>query len=370
MLVAIAIYLKFTNGKYLENHNLSKYKDFFHAKIITNRNRTIIKDMTFIDDNISEDYSSFYRFTDQIIPQIDKYYRNENFYDCLLKYYIKKASLCDSKREFDEISNKIYKLFEEFETFKGAKLCGKINVFEDESDDEIKWHTKNFYKSLLDFYATKTHNIHKAFEIGEYVVWTLNMDMNPGFYSELAVTYINLISKYKDINGEELSLGKEQEYFQKIAELDEKINENSVFPPEDCDKINSFKNLYEDLIEFYHDREKFGIIITAFRDLLKDNKNTTCIINKAVNTYIAGRGKSNDHLDLDGIIENIGNDEKNYRKNYDKNIKEFYEKIALCYAHEGLFKRASSCCEIAMCNRYLSDKNKLYFRNLREDFLA
>lgn len=52
--------------------------------------------------------------------------------------------------------------------------------------------------------------------------------MNPGFYSELVYIY-NLINKHKDINRKKLSLGKEQEYFQKIAELNEKINKNFVF---------------------------------------------------------------------------------------------------------------------------------------------
>ena len=174
--------------KYLENHNLLEYKDFFYAKIITTKNKEIIKNMAFIYDDISEDSLSFYRFIDRIIPQISKYYKNENFYDCLLAHYVKEALLThymkeillarqakgallyDSKEEFNKISEEIYKLFGEFETFQGDKYRGEINVFEDENDDKIKWHTKNFYKNLLDFYATKAHDTHKVFEISEYVV--------------------------------------------------------------------------------------------------------------------------------------------------------------------------------------------------------
>ena len=344
--------------------------------------------MAFIYDDISENSLSFYRFIDWIIPQINKYYKNENFYDCVLAHYIKEALLThhmkkillarhakgaflyDSEEEFNEISKEIYRLSGEFEAFQGNKYRGEIDVFEDENDDKIKWHTKNFYKNLLDFYATKAHDTYRVFRISEYVVWTLNMDMNPGFYSELASIYINLINEHKDINGKKLSPGKEQEYFQKIAELNEKINENSTFPLEDYSKINSFENLYEDLMEYYYNRKKFGVIITAFKNLSKDNKNTTCIIDKAVEAYITARGNSNNYLDLDGIIGDIGNDEKNYYESYDKNIKNFYDKVARYYAHEGLFERASLCCEIAMCNIHLSNKNKLYFKNLREDFLA
>lgn len=374
--------------KYLKNHNLLEYKSFFYAKIITTKNREIIKNMAFIYDDMSEDSLSFYRFIDWIIPQINKYYKNENFYDCVLAHYVKKAllthhmkeilSAChakgaflyDSEEEFNEISKEIYRLFREFEAFQGNKYRGEIDVFEDENDDKIKWHTKNFYKNLLDFYAIKAHDTYRVFKISEYVVWTLNMDMNPGFYSELASIYINLINEHKDINGKKLSPDKEQEYFQKIAELNEKINENSTFPLEDCSKINSFENLYEDLIEYYHNRKKFGIIITAFKNLSKDNKNTTYIIDKAVDAYITARGDSDNYLDLDGIIGNIGDDGKNYYESYDENIKNFYDKVARYYAYEGLFKRASLCCEIAMCNINLSNKNRLYFKNLRKDFLA
>ena len=68
------------------------------------------------------------------------------------------------------------------------------------------------------------------------------------------------------------------------------------------------------MIEYYYDRKKFGIIIAAFRNLLKDNKNTICIIDKVADVYIAARGNSDDYLDLDRII---------------KNVKEFYDKVVL-----------------------------------------
>lgn len=68
------------------------------------------------------------------------------------------------------------------------------------------------------------------------------------------------------------------------------------------------------MIEYYYDRKKFGIIIAALKNLLKDNKNTTCIIDKVADAYITARGNSDDYLDLDRII---------------KNVKEFYDKVVL-----------------------------------------
>ena len=63
--------------------------------------------------------------------------------------------LYNSRDKINEISNKIYKLFKEFETFKDAKWCRKINVFEDETNNKIKLHTKSFVKTYLIFMQQK-----------------------------------------------------------------------------------------------------------------------------------------------------------------------------------------------------------------------
>lgn len=339
--------------KYLENHNLAEYKGFFYAKIITNR----YMEITDGSDDKPSDYPDFYRFIDQIASKVDACYKNEDFYDCLLKHYIKKALLCDSEKEINKISDKIYKLFNEFETFKGSKLCGEFNVFENEDNDKIKLHTKNFYKNLLDFYATKMHDFDKVFEIGEYVVWTLNIDMNAGFYSDLATVYINLINEHKDINGKTLSSDVEQDYFQKVVELNEKINELPDFAYEECTKVNSFESLYKKILKNFFDNKKFSNIINAFKNLSENNKSTTYILKEAANAYIIAK-EEDDYSSVDKIITDIK----------DNVAEEFYERIIGHYARRQQFRKACLCSKIAMNNCCLRRIDQDKFKQLNDDF--
>ena len=80
-----------------------------------------------------------------------------------------------------------------------------------------------------------------------------------------------------------------------------------------------------------------------------DFKSIAYIIDKTADVYITARGNSDDYLSFDSIIVDIKGNK----------TKEFYEKIIAYYARKGRLKTVCLCCEIAICNKNLSNTDKM-----------